>query len=135
MRTREKATGDIDRVAAKTALILETNNLRGGGDAGQALASLKRLVSSLGMQTLPPQCLAQWIITHDGLDQDACADITKLAGRPVDFVAIDPQDSYYDAKNLGFDRVDPMRCDYVAFCDADCTPAPDWLAQLLLPFT
>lgn len=134
MRTREKATGDIGRVAAKTALILETNNLRGGGDAGQALASLKRLVTRLGMQTLPPQCLGQWIITHDGLDQNACADITKLAGRPVDFVAINPQDSYYDAKNLGFDGIDPMRCDYVAFCDADCTPATDWLEQLLLPF-
>lgn len=123
----------VGDVAARTALILETNNLRGGGDSDQALASLKRLVVKLGTQSLPPQSLAQWIITHDGLDDDACADITRLAGRPVDFVAIDLHDSYYEAKNLGFDRVDATRCDYVAFCDADCTPSAEWLEQLLLP--
>ncbi len=134
MPPTQDLTDSARHVAARTALILETNNLRGGADAGQALASLKQLVSSLGTQSLPPHLLAQWIITHDGLDEQACADITRLADRPVDFVAIDLHDSYYEAKNLGFDRVDASRCDYVAFCDADCAPSAHWLEQLLLPF-
>lgn len=134
MPTHDKQVSGAGTVAARCALILETNNLRGGGDAAQVLASLKRLVASLDRQTLSPRLLAQWIITHDGLDSAACAEITLLAGRPIDFVAIDAHTSYYEAKNLGFERAEPARCDYVAFCDADCTPAPVWLEQLLLPF-
>lgn len=135
MHPRDANSTRIESIAARTALILETNNLRGGGDPEQALTSLKRLIAKLGAQTLPLQSLAQWIITHDGIDASARADIAAIAGRPIDFVAIDATDSYYEAKNLGFDRVDPDRSDYVAFCDADCTPARDWLEQLLLPFT
>jgi len=134
MQANETPAGAVHAVARRTALILETNNLRGGADAAEALASLKRLVARLSLQTIAPAMLAQWIITHDGIDAAACADITRLAGRPVDFVAIDGADSYYDAKNAGFDHADPARCDYVAFCDADCNPAADWLEQLLLPF-
>ncbi|KVX50578.1 glycosyltransferase family 2 protein [Burkholderia stagnalis] len=121
-------------VAARTALILETNNLRGGRGMTQAVDSLKRLVSELSRQTLPPAALAQWIVTHDGLPADACAQIAALAGREIDFVEIDGNIGYYDAKNVGFDRVDPACCDYVVFGDADCRPAADWLAQLLAPF-
>jgi hypothetical protein len=124
-----------ESIAARTALVLETNNLRGGADLDQALASLKRLIAALHTQTLRPQSLAQWIITHDGFTEAACADIAQLAGFPIDFVTIDADHSYYEAKNLGFDRVDARRCDYVAFCDADCVPAAQWLEQLLLPFS
>ena len=134
MRTRENPSGAVNAIAARTALILETNNLRGGGNAEQALASLKRLVARLRTQTVLPETLAQWIITHDGMGEQACAEIAQLAGRAVDFVAIDMDDSYYEAKNAGFDQVDATHCDYVAFCDADCTPALDWLEHLLLPF-
>jgi len=126
----EKATA----IAARTALVLETNNLRGGAGLVQALASLKRVIAALTKQTLAPQSLAQWIITHDGFSAADCADIARLAGCPIDFVLIDAAHSYYEAKNLGFDRSDPRRCDYVAFCDADCAPAAQWLEQLLLPF-
>lgn len=73
-------------VAAHTALVLETNNLRGGAGLAQAVDSLKRLVSALSKQTVPPAALAQWVITHDGLPADACAEIAALAGRPIDFV-------------------------------------------------
>lgn len=135
MQLTDATNRPIDTIAARTAFVLETNNLRGGGDHAQALRSLKLLIARLGAQTLPPQALAQWIITHDGLDERARAEISAIAGRPIDFVVIDAHDSYYDAKNLGFDQVDADRCDYVAFCDADCTPARDWLEQLLLPFT
>ena len=60
-------------VASRAALVLETNNLRGGAGIAQAVESLKRLVSALSNQTVPPASLAQWIITHDGLPADACA--------------------------------------------------------------
>ncbi|WP_241290757.1 glycosyltransferase [Burkholderia stabilis] len=121
-------------VASKAALVLETNNLRGGAGLAQAVDSLKRLVSALSKQSVPPVALAQWIITHDGLPADACAQIAALAGRPIDFVEIGAHTGYYDAKNDGFDRVDAARCDYVVFGDADCRPADDWLEHLLAPF-
>lgn len=121
-------------VAARTALVLETNNLRGGADMEKALDSLKRLVSLLTQQTIPPAMLAQWIITHDGFSAEACAQISALAGRSIDFVEIDANTGYYDAKNAGFDRVDAARCDHVVFGDTDCLPASDWLEQLLAPF-
>lgn len=134
MRQSGDMASDVGAIATKTAFVLETNNLRGGSDPRQVLASLKRVIISLSGQTLPPRSFAQWIITHDGLDEQACAEITVLAGRPVDFVKIDPRTGYYDAKNLGFDRVDATRCEYVAFGDADCVPDAHWLEQLLLPF-
>ncbi|WCM24227.1 glycosyltransferase family 2 protein [Paraburkholderia bryophila] len=134
MHQSERLIGHAAAVAAKTALVLETNNLRGGDSAANALSSLKRLIERLTRQTLPPQAFAQWIITHDGLDARARADLVELAGRPVDFVEIGAQTGYYDAKNLGFEQVDATRCDYVAFGDADCQPAADWLERLLAPF-
>lgn len=134
MQTTEPTALTLCTIAARTALVLETNNLRGGADAAQALASLKRLIVLLGKQTLPPSALQQWIITHDGIDALTCTYLAELANFPIDFVKIDQLDSYYEAKNAGFDRIDPQRCDYVAFCDADCLPSPQWLEQLLLPF-
>lgn len=134
MQTTEPIAHTLRTIAARTALVLETNNLRGGADAAQALASLKRLIVLLGQQTLPPGALQQWIVTHDGIDSLACTHLAALANFPIEFVKIDQLDSYYEAKNAGFDRIDPQRCDYVAFCDADCLPSPQWLEQLRLPF-
>ena len=56
----------VRAIAARTAFVLETNNLRGGDSAAKAVQSLQRLVSDLTQQSLPPTLLAQWIITHDG---------------------------------------------------------------------
>ena len=121
-------------IASRAALILETNNLRGGNGAQQALESLKRLVAGLALQSLSPCCFAQWIITHDGLSTADCTALQALAQCPITFVEIAPDTGYYDAKNAGFEQVDASRVDYVVFGDADCRPAPDWLAQLLAPF-
>jgi len=132
------ATGSVDSavlaVASRTALILETNNLRGGDSVAQIVDSLKRIVSELAQQSLSPASLAQWVITHDGLTDEACQQVLALAGRHIDFVRIDYSTGYYEAKNAGFDEVDASRCDYVVFCDADCRPVHDWLKQMLLPF-
>ena len=125
-----------DEVAARTALVLETNNLRGGADAEAAAStSLQRLVALLAKQQLPLTALAQVVITHDGLSAASCEAVTALAGRPVDFVRIDTATGYYDAKNVGFAATDAARCNHVVFADADCLPADDWLLQMLTPFT
>jgi hypothetical protein len=124
----------IDEIAARTALVLETNNLRGGADLDRVADSLKRLLGRLTRQTLPLARLAQVVITHDGLPGQVCRQIADLAQCPVDFVHIPADTGYYDAKNAGFDKTDPARCRYVAFSDADCLPAADWLEQLLQPF-
>jgi len=124
----------LEGIAATTALVLETNNLRGGKDALEALNSLERLIARLARQSLSPQSFAQWVITHDGLDLAARQALCVLAGRTVDFVEIDASTGYYDAKNVGFDAVDQERCQYVVFADADCQPDARWLEQLLVPF-
>jgi len=124
----------LECIAAKTALVLETNNLRGGQGADQSLDSLKRLVTRLKRQSLPPRHFAQWIITHDGIDESARETLKVLAGRALDFIEIDRSTGYYDAKNAGFDAVNRVRCQYVVFADADCLPCDDWLKNLLTPF-
>ncbi|MBU6959591.1 glycosyltransferase family 2 protein [Pseudomonas sp. CVAP len=124
----------LDGIVANTALVLETNNLRGGKDAVEGLSSLKRLITRLARQSVSPQSFAQWVITHDGLDLQARQALCVLAGRALDFVEIDALTGYYDAKNVGFDGVDQARCQYVVFADADCIPCAHWLEQLLAPF-
>ncbi|MDC8757088.1 glycosyltransferase [Janthinobacterium fluminis] len=120
-------------IAARTALVLETNNLRGGAGAAAAAASLHSVIAMLARQSVPLTALAQIVVTHDGLS-DACRDeVLRLAGRDVDFVRIDAATGYYDAKNAGFAATDPHRCDHVVFADTDCVPAPAWLAELLAP--
>lgn len=131
---RDDAGQCLEDIAAATALVLETNNLRGGKDGAKALDSLERLLARLARQSVSPQSLGQWIITHDGLDLPARQALCALAGRPLDFIEIDGRTGYYDAKNVGFDAVDQARCAYVVFADADCIPCDQWLEQLLQPF-
>lgn len=126
---------ELHAVAARTALVLETNNLRGSDDMGKIVNSLKRTVLALSQQNLPPATLAQCIITHDGLPEEACIEISNLIGRNIDFLLIDKLTNYYEAKNKGFDCVKTNKCDFVVFADADCQPKNDWLIHLLIPFT
>ena len=119
-------------IASRTALVLETNNLR-GGDSAKVVASLLRLMDILVIQTVPLGSLCQLVITHDGLDDTSLTAVSQAAGRAIDFVHIDAGTNYYEAKNLGFAATDGRSCDYVVFADADCIPAPGWLEQLLIP--
>ena len=120
-------------IAARTALVLETNNLRGGADPEAAGASLLHVIGLLAQQSVDLSALAQVVVTHDGLSERIRARAVQLAGRAIDFVRIDDTTGYYDAKNDGFDAVHAERCDYVCFADADCIPAGDWLEQMLAP--
>lgn len=109
----------------KTALVLETNNLRRGGDVTK---SLERL-----LQHLRPQLgtVDELVVTHDGLVDAERAHLEHAAKRCVRFVELPPGAGYYQAKNLGFDATS---ADVVAFGDADCWPDRHWLDRLLAPF-
>lgn len=120
-------------LAARTSLVLETNNLRGGADLQRVAGSLARLFEHLKGQSLPLAQLAQVIVTHDGLPEGVCQELAQTSGLALQFVLIDAHTGYYAAKNLGFAAVQAERCDHVVFADADCIPAANWLEQLLLP--
>lgn len=114
-----------------TALVLETNNLRGGDDPEAVVRTLARLLRRLCAQTRPLESLDELVVTHDGLDEAARERLVREAGRPIAFVAIPEGAGYYEAKNRGFDAT---RSDVVAFGDGDCWPDPGWLEALLSPF-
>ena len=124
---------NLHDLAARTALVLETNNLRGGADLAKVAGSLARLFEHLKGQSLALSRLAQVVVTHDGLPEPVCDELRRSSGLALQFVLIDASTGYYAAKNLGFAALDAARCDHVVFADADCIPAADWLEQLLLP--
>ncbi len=114
------------------ALILETNNLRGGGaGAERAARSLEALLRHLGDQTLPLSALDEVVVTHDGLSPNLRKDLDRAAGRDLCFVEIPEGADYYEAKNRGFAAT---RAEVVVFGDSDCWPEPRWLEALLEPF-
>ncbi|AUX44885.1 glycosyl transferase [Sorangium cellulosum] len=114
-----------------TALVLETNNLRGTSDPARVVASLERLLRHLSAQSFPLGDLRELVITHDGLDERDEARLEAAAGRSVRFVRLADDTGYYEAKNQGFDAT---TADVVAFGDADCWPDPAWLERLFAPF-
>lgn len=124
---------NLHDLAARTALVLETNNLRGGADLAKVAGSLGRLFEHLKGQSLALSRLAQVVVTHDGLPETVCDELRRSSGLTLQFVPIDASTGYYAAKNLGFAALDAARCDHVVFADADCIPAAGWLEQLLLP--
>ncbi len=111
-----------------TALVLETNNLRGDAKAGRIPTSLGRLLRHLRHQTRP---VDELVITHDGLDDAQRTLLCESAGRAVRFVELPADTGYYEAKNLGFAAT---TTEVVAFGDADCWPDARWLERLLAPF-
>jgi hypothetical protein len=115
------------------ALVLETNNLRGGDgdDPGRVVRSVARLFRRLREQTRSPASLAEVVLTHDGLGEAERRELTCALGRPVHFVEVEPGTGYYEAKNRG---ADATTAEVVAFADTDCVPDPGWLRSLLSPF-
>lgn len=109
-----------------SALVLETNNLRGGADATRPL---ERLLRHLALQT---RAVDELVITHDGLDDAQQALLDEALGRAARFVELPPGTGYYEAKNLGFQAT---TAEVVAFGDADCWPDARWLERLLAPFS
>jgi hypothetical protein len=121
-----------DATATTTALVIETNNLEGGGGGSEAVErSLARLLTHLRDQTRPLASLDEVVVVHSGLPGSARERLQEAAGRRLQFVALDDGDDYYAAKDAGFAAT---RAAVVAFADADCWPDPDWLRSLLAPF-
>ena len=111
------------------ALVIETNNLRGGdADAETTAASLARLLAHLRGSL---DRVDELVVTHDGLPAPLLDAVQSAAGRPVDAVELPAGCGYYEAKNLGFDATG---ADIVVFADSDCWPEPGWLDALVAPF-
>lgn len=114
-----------------TALVIETNNLRGGeATAAVVTASLKRLLTRLTEQTRPVASIDEVVITHDGLDAESQCQLQETVRRPLKFVHLAEGTGYYEAKNVGFDAT---TADIVVFGDSDCWPDPRWLETLVEP--
>lgn len=114
------------------ALVLETNNLKGGGaDVATRVASLTKLLAHLRSQTRPLSSLAEVVLTHDGLSDAARESLDLAAGVAIRYVELPPEAGYYAAKNAGFDAT---KADVVAFGDTDCWPDAQWLEKLTQPF-
>ena len=112
------------------ALVIETNNLR-GGDLAAVVEPLTRLLAHLAHQTRPLTSLEAVVITHDGLPTEARERVERATAATLTWVELPPDTGYYEAKNVGFAAT---RADIVAFADGDCWPDPQWLDALLSPF-
>src|SRR5664279_5103238 len=114
------------------ALVLETNNLTGGGaNAAQIGLALERLLRQLQHQTRPLSSIDEVVITHEGFTDSHQQKLSAAAGRALRFVSIPHAEGYYAAKNRGFEST---QAEIVAFGDADCWPQATWLERLLQPF-
>lgn len=87
-------------------------------------AVIGRCLEALSRQTLPRD--AYQIIVVDNGSSDSTAEIAR--GFAAVEVIAETRPGSYVARNLGIGRVNAP---ITAFTDADCTPAPDWLEQVL----
>jgi len=113
----------------KHSLVLETHNLEGGD--GDIASGLERVLARLASQTYPLDKLADFVITHRGVDAKGRAKCDEIAGVKIHWLELGDDVGYYEAKNRGFDVA---KGDVVVLADADCWPDPDWLEAMLAPF-
>jgi glycosyltransferase involved in cell wall biosynthesis len=87
-------------------------------------ALLRRCLEALARQTLGPDCF-EIIVVDNGSSDDSAAIANSFPGVVL---LSEPRPGSYAARNRGLARA---RGDFIAFTDADCVPAPDWLEQAL----
>jgi glycosyltransferase involved in cell wall biosynthesis len=85
---------------------------------------LHRCLDALGAQTLPRDKFE--IIVVDNGSTDNTSDVARSV--PGVILLNEPRPGSYAARNRGLQQA---RGVYVAFTDADCLPAPDWLEKAL----
>lgn len=83
---------------------------------------LRRCLEALAAQTLSRECL-EIIVIDNGSADDTAETARSFPGVTV---LSEPRPGSYVARNQG---LKVARGQYVAFTDADCVPAPDWLEQ------
>jgi cellulose synthase/poly-beta-1,6-N-acetylglucosamine synthase-like glycosyltransferase len=94
--------------------------------AHNAAATLPDCLRALAQQTLP-QAAYEVLVVDDGSTDSTAAVAQALGVR----VLRQPHRGAAAARNLGARHA---RGGLLCFTDADCRPAPDWLAQLVAPF-
>lgn len=87
-------------------------------------ALLRRCLEALAAQTLSRDCF-EIIVIDNGSTDDSAQVALSVAGVKL---LSEPQPGSYVARNRGLGQA---RGEYLAFTDADCVPAPDWLEQAL----
>jgi glycosyltransferase involved in cell wall biosynthesis len=95
--------------------------------AYQAAGSIARCVEALAQQTVDRERY-EVIVIDDG-STDGTAEQARQAG--ADHILSAPHHGPATARNAG---VAVAQGEIVLFTDADCEPAPDWLARMTTPF-
>lgn len=96
--------------------------------ARDAADSLPTLLARLAAQSLPAEDLEVIVVDDCSSDDTAC--VVERSGL-ARLVRADRRSGSFRARNLG---VAVARGAYLAFTDADCLPAPDWLECALAAF-
>jgi glycosyltransferase involved in cell wall biosynthesis len=83
---------------------------------------IAKCLTAIGVQTYPRDRFEVLVVDNGSTDE------TAAVARSFPFVTLlsEPNPGSYRARNLGLNSA---RGEYVAFTDADCVPAPEWLAM------
>lgn len=96
-------------------------------------ADLPELLSCLRSQRFPETRVEYWLL--DNRSSDRTPDILEAASEKtpaIKHLSEKEIQSSYAARNKG---IKAATGDILAFTDADCRPQPDWLANLIAPFS
>lgn len=90
--------------------------------------TLRDCLEALSIQSYPNDCLEILVVDNNSTDrsQEIALELPK-----VQLLSQTKIQNSYVARNMG---VEHASGEIVAFTDADCIPAPDWLSQLVAPF-
>ena len=95
-------------------------------------APLRRLLSCLQAQTMPPERFSVLICDDGSIDDIAgvVAEMRSATGLSIEYQRQE-RSSAGAARNLGLRHA---ASELVAFTDSDCEPEPEWLVSLVAPF-
>jgi glycosyltransferase involved in cell wall biosynthesis len=90
--------------------------------ARNAAGRIEGLLAALSRQTASE---AYEVVVVDDGSQDATAELVRRSGT-ARLISIAAPAGVYDARNRG---IEASRAEVLAFTDADCVPAPDWIER------
>lgn len=96
-------------------------------------SDLPQLLQGLTQQTYPPQQVEVWLVDNGSCDRTGELLQTAVSSHAnwhcLSYGAIQ---SSYAARNVG---IRAACSEIIAFTDADCLPSPQWIAELVKPFS